>query len=338
MLPRWIITAAFLLSSLWSFGQTATTLYGAGSTFVYPIMAKWAVEYHKIHPEIQISYLPQGSAAGIAQAITGLLDFGATDAPLTDSQIATANVKLIHFPVILGADVPAYNLPEVQTQLRFTGPVLADVFLGKIKNWNDRAIAAVNPGIRFPNRPIVVVHRQDGSGTTYIWTDYLSKVSPEWKNKVGKGTSVKWPVGIEANGNEGVSEAIRNTQGAFGYIELSYAEKKKIAFGSVQNSDGAFISASVSSIEEAANSLKQIPSDFRVSIANAAGTNAYPIASFSWVLVPTRPKHASDKKVLMDFLSWAISDGQRFAEDLFYSPLPQELTARINAVMVAQLR
>lgn len=338
MLSRRIMAAAFLLSSLYSFGQATTTLHGVGSTFVYPIMAKWADEYHKIHPDVQISYLPQGSSAGIAQALIGFVDFGATDAPVTDSQLASAPVKVIHFPVILGADVPAYNMPEVQTQLRFTGQVMADIFLGKIKNWNDPAIAAANPGIRFPNKPIVVVHRQDGSGTTYIWTDYLSKVSSEWKSRVGKGTSVKWPVGMEANGNEGVSEVIRNTPGAFGYIELAYAEKKKIAFGSVQNADGVFISANVSSIEEAASSLKQAPADFRVSIANAPGKNAYPIASFSWVLVPIRPKHASDKKILMDFLTWAISDGQRFAEDLFYSPLPQELTARINTVMMAQAR
>jgi len=299
-------------------------------------MAKWAEEYHKTHPEIQISYLPNGSGAGIAMTLSGMLDFGGTDAPVSDAQLAKAAVKVIHFPVILGADVPAYNLPEVQTQIRFTGPVLADIFLGKIKNWDDPAIASSNPGVRFPNKSIVVVHRQDGSGTTYIWADYLSKVSSEWKSKVGKGTSLKWPVGREANGNEGVSEAIRNTQGALGYIELSYAEKKKIAFGSVQNADGVFISASVSGIEEAASSLKEIPADFRISISNPEGKNAYPISSFSWVLVPNRPKDAATKKILMDFLTWAISDGQRFAQDLYYSPLPLDLTTKINSVMIAK--
>jgi phosphate transport system substrate-binding protein len=301
-------------------------------------MAKWAEEYHKTHPEIQISYLPNGSGAGIALTLSGMLDFGGTDAPVSDAQLAKAAVKVIHFPVILGADVPAYNLPEVQTQLRFSGPVLADIFLGKIKNWDDPAIAANNPGVRLPNKSIMAVHRQDGSGTTYIWVDYLSKVSPEWKSRVGRGTSVKWPVGAEANGNEGVSEAIRNTPGALGYIELSYAEKKKIAFGSVLNADGAFISASVSGIEEAASSLKEIPADFRVSISNAVGKNAYPIASFSWVLVPNRPHDAATRKILMDFLAWAISDGQRFAQDLYYSPLPRDLTTKINSVIIAEAR
>ena len=336
MLRCWAISVSFLFGLLCSFSQGQTTIHGAGSTFVYPIMEKWAVEYHKTHPEIQISYLPNGSGAGIALTLSGMIDFGGTDAPVSDAQLAKAAVKVIHFPVILGADVPAYNLPEVQTQLRFTGPVLADIFLGKIKNWDDPAIAASNPGVRFPDKSIVVVHRQDGSGTTYIWADYLSKVSPEWKSRVGKGTSVKWPVGREANGNEGVSEAILNTQGALGYVELSYAEKKKIAFGSVQNADGVFISASVSGIEEAASSLKEIPADFRVSISNHEGKNAYPIASFSWVLVPNNPRDATTKRILMDFLTWAISDGQRFAEDLYYSPLPRDLTSRINAVMIAQ--
>jgi len=335
MLPRWTISAIVLLGS---FAQAQTTIHGGGSTFVYPIMSKWAAEYHKVHPEIQISYLPNGSGAGIALTLTGMFDFGGTDAPVSDAQLAKAAVKVIHIPVILGADVPAYNLAEVQTQLRFTGPVLADIFLGKIKNWDDPAISASNPGVRLPNKSIVVVHRLDGSGTTYIWTDYLSKVSGEWKTKVGKGTSVKWPVGIEANGNEGVSEAIRKTPGALGYIELSYAEKKQIAFGSVQNADGAFISASVSGIEEAASSLKEIPADFRVSISNAVGKNAYPIASFSWVLVPSRPKDPQTKKILMDFLAWAISDGQRFAQDLYYSPLPRDLATRINSVIVAEAK
>lgn len=338
MIHRWTVSASLLLGLLCSSSQGQTTIHGAGSTFVYPIMAKWAAEYHKTHPEIQISYLPNGSGAGIALTLSGMLDFGGTDAPVSDAQLAKAAVQVIHFPVILGADVPAYNLPEVQTQLRFTGSVLADIFLGKITNWNDPAIAASNPGVRFPTKTIVVVHRRDGSGTTYIWADYLSKVSPEWKSRVGKGTSVKWPVGTEATGNEGVSESIRNTQGALGYIELSYAEKKQIAFGSVQNADGVFVSASVSGIEEAASSLKGIPSDFRVSISNPEGKNAYPIASFSWVLVPNRPKDAATGKILMDFLKWAISDGQRFAEDLYYSPLPQALRKRINAVMIAQAR
>jgi len=325
-----------LVGSIYAHAQT--TIHGAGSTFVYPIMSRWSEEYHKTHPDVLISYIPNGSGAGIALTLSGMLDFGGTDAPVSDAQLAKAVVKVVHFPVILGADVPAYNLPSVRTQLRFTGSILADIFLGKVKNWNDPAISAANPGVRLPDQPIVVVHRQDGSGTTYIWADYLCKVSSEWKTKVGKGTSIKWPVGIEGNGNEGVSEAIRSTQGALGYIELSYAENKKIAFGSVQNADGIFISASVGAIEEAANSLRELPGDFRVSITNALGKNAYPIASFSWVLVPNHPRDAATRRLLMDFLLWAISDGQRFAEDLSYSPLPQGLTTRIHSVVIAQAR
>lgn len=336
MLRSRILLVVVLLGSISVSGQT--TIFGAGSTFVSPIMSRWAQEYHRVHPDIQISYLPNGSGAGIGLTLTGMVDFGGTDAPVSDAQLAQATVKVSHFPVILGADVPAYNVPEVQTQLRFTGQVLADIFLGKIKNWNDQAIAAINPGVRLPDRTIMVVHRFDGSGTTYIWADYLCKVSSEWKGKVGKGTSLNWPVGIAANGNEGVSQTIQKTVGAIGYIELSYAEKKKIAFGSVQNADGAFVSASISGIEEAADSLKEIPADFRVSISNAPGRNAYPVASFSWILVPNHPKDPARKKIVMDFLAWIMTDGQRFAEELYYSPLPQDLTAKINSVAIVRVK
>lgn len=336
MLRKWILPIILLLGSTCTVAQTI--IHGAGSTFVYPIMAKWSAEYHKTHPDVQISYLPNGSGAGIALTLSGMLDFGGTDAPVSDEQLAKAAVKVVHFPVILGADVPAYNLSDVRTQLRFTGSVLADIFLGKITSWDDPAIASTNPGVHLPRKPVVVVHRSDGSGTTYIWADYLSKVSRDWKTKVGKGTVVKWPAGIESNGNEGVAEAIRNTDGALGYVELSYAVKKKIAFGSVQNSDGVFISADIGGIGEAANSLQELPNDFRVSITNAPGKNAYPIASFSWVLVPIRPKDTARGKLLMDFLAWAISDGQRFAEDLSYLPLPPALTTRINSVLIVQAR
>jgi phosphate transport system substrate-binding protein len=316
MLRSWVLSVVLLFGSTSLVGQT--NIFGAGSTFVSPIMSKWAEQYHKIHPDIQISYLANGSGAGIGLTLTGMIDFGGTDAPATDAQLAQAAVKVSHFPVILGADVPAYNLPEVQTQLRFTGQV--------------------NPGVRLPDRQIMVVHRQDGSGTTYIWADYLSKVSPEWKRAVGKGTSLKWPVGNGFYGNEGVSEEIRKSPGTLGYIELSYAEKKKIAFGSVQNADGAFISASISGIEEAASSLKEIPADFRVSISNAPGRSAYPIASFSWILIPNHPKDPNRRKIVMDFLTWAITDGQRFAEDLYYAPLPSDLTSKINSVMIAKAK
>lgn len=334
ILRRLILSITVLLGPPLALAQT--TIHGAGSTFVYPIMSKWAEEYHKSHPDIQISYLPNGSGAGIALTLSGMIDFGGTDAPVSDAQLAKAAVRVVHFPVILGADVPAYNLPEVRTQLRFTGQTLANIFLGKVRNWDDPAIATNNPGVRLPAIPITVIHRQDGSGTTYIWADYLSKVSAEWKTRVGTGTSVKWPIGREANGNEGVAEAIRYTPGALGYLELSYAEKKKIAFGSVQNAEGAFISANVSGIEEAADSLNEIPSDFRISISNAAGKNAYPVASFSWILVPNHPKNVATKSILMDFLAWVISDGQRFAQDLYYSPLPTDLTTRINTTLLSR--
>lgn len=332
------LSIVVLVASVPALGQSETTVFGAGSTFVSPIMSKWAEQYHMVHPDVRISYQANGSGAGIGLTLTGMVDFGGTDAPVSDAQMAQAAFKVSHFPVILGADVPAYNVPGVQTQLRFTGQVLADIFLGKIRNWNDPAIAAINPGVRLPDRTVIVVHRLDGSGTTYIWADYLSKVSTEWKGKVGKGTSLKWPVGIAANGNEGVSVTIQKTVGAIGYIELSYAEKKRIAFGSVQNADGTFISASISGIEEAAASLKKIPADFRVSISNAPGRNAYPIASFSWVLVPNHPRDPARRKIVMDFLAWIMTDGQRFAEDLYYSPLPQDLTAKIVAVATADAK
>jgi phosphate transport system substrate-binding protein len=324
------VVALFFVSFL---ASAQTTLNGAGSTFVYPIMSKWAAEYHKQHPETQVSYLPLGSGAGIAQTMAGMLDFGGTDAPVSDAELAKAKVPVIHVPVVLGADVPAYNVPEVQTQLRFTGQVLADIFLGKIKNWNDPAISSVNQGVALPNQEITVVHRLDGSGTTYIWADYLSKVSDEWKNRVGKGTSVKWPVGMGANGNEGVSERIRGVKGAIGYVELSYAQNKRIPFGSVQNPNGLFFSASVGGIKEAAASAVGTRSDLRVSISNAPGTNAYPIASFSWILVPVRARNPEIKKALKEFLAWIVTDGQKYAADLYYSPLPPEIAAKAQKVL-----
>lgn len=331
-MPRRMLCVVMLL--FFSFVASAqTTLNGAGSTFVYPIMSKWAEEYHKQHPETQVSYLPTGSGAGIAQTMAGMLDFGGTDAPVSDAELAKAKVSIVHIPVVLGADVPAYNVPEVQAQLRFTGPVLAGIFLGKIKNWNDPAIASLNEGITLPNQEITVVHRVDGSGTTYIWADFLSKVSDEWKNRVGKGTSVKWPVGVGANGNEGVSEKIREVKGAIGYVELSYAQNKKIPFGSVQNPHGLFISASVGGMKEAAASAVGTQSDLRISISNAPGTNAYPIASFSWVLMPVQPRNPRSQKALKDFLAWIVTDGQKYAADLYYSPLPQEIAAKTQKVL-----
>jgi len=304
-----------------------TTLNGAGSAFVYPVMSKWAAEYHKLHPEIRMSYYPNGSWPGMVMTMAGMIDFGATDAPVTGAQLAKATVPVVQVPVILDADVPAYNLPDLKTQIRFTGRILADIFLGKIKNWNDPAISSLNPGRTLPDQEITVVHRLDDSGTTYIWTDYLSKVSSEWKSRVGQGTSVEWPVGVGADGNEGVSEKIRKVKGAIGYVELSYAQKMKIPFGSVKSADGRFVTASLGGIKEAAASAAGTHSDLRVSVSNSPGTNAYPVASFAWILMPVRARNPTTKKALKEFVAWILTDGQKYAIDLYCSPLPTEVAA-----------
>ena len=312
-------------------GSTASAqvvLSGAGSTFVAPIMAKWVAEYQKKHSDVQINYLPIGSGAGIAQTIRGMLDFGATDAPLTDDQMSKSSTKITHIPVVIGADVPAYNLQSTRSELRFTPEVLARIFLGEITRWNDAAIRSANPGVLLPDKPIVVVHRSDGSGTTYVWTEYLSKVSPEWKQRVGKGTNVKWPTGIEGKGNEGVAAAVRQTDGAMGYLELAYAIRDKIAYGTVQNAAGEFIKATVETTSAAAANEKELPPDLRVSISNAPGANSYPIASFSWVLVPANLHGTPKGKALADFLLWVVGDGQKFAPDLFYAPLPEGVASQ----------
>lgn len=310
-----------------------TTLNGAGSAFVYPIMSKWVAEYHKLRPEIRMSYYPNGSWPGMVLTMAGMIDFGATDAPVSDAQLAKAKLPIIQVPVVLIADVPAYNLPGLQTQIRFTGQVLADIFLGNIKNWNDPAISSLNAGVALPNQEITVVHRLDGSGTTYIWTDYLSKVSSEWKSRVGQGTSVKWPVGLAANGDEGVSEKIREVKGAIGYVELSYAQKKKIPFGKVKNANGRFVAANLGGIKEAAPSAVGAQSDLRVSVSNASRTNTYPIASFTWILVPVRARNSETKKALKEFLAWILTDGEEYAAHLYDSPLPTEVAAEAPRVL-----
>jgi phosphate transport system substrate-binding protein len=293
-----------------------TTLNGAGATFPNPMYSKWFSEYHKAHPDIQINYQPIGSGGGIRQVLAGTVDFGATDGPMTDEQLSQAKIKILHVPTVLGANVPAYNITGVTAQLNFTPEVLASIFLGQITAWNDPAIAAANPGVSLPNQPIIVIHRSDGSGTTYIWTDYLSKVSPGWQGQVGKGTSVKWPVGLGGKGNEGVAGLIRQMQGAVGYIELIYAVENKITYGSVKNAAGIFVKASLESVTAAAASLKSMPADFRVSITNAPGKDAYPIASFTWLLIPEQSKDPAKGKILADFLNWMVSDGQKMAAGL----------------------
>jgi len=300
-----------------------TKLNGAGATFPNPIYSKWFSEYHKLHPDIEINYQSIGSGGGIRQVIAGTVDFGASDGPMTDDQLKEAKMKILHFPTVLGADVPAYNIPGVSAELKFTPDALAGIFLGKITKWNDKALTGPNPGVSLPDREIIVVHRSDGSGTTYIWTDYLSKISPEWQSQVGKGTSVKWPVGLGGKGNEGVAGSIRQLQGSIGYVELIYAVQNNISYGSVKNAAGNFVKASLDSVTAAAASAPKMPADFRVSITNAPGKDAYPISSFTWLLIPAQAKDASHSKILADFLNWMVTDGQRMTAALSYAPLPE---------------
>jgi phosphate transport system substrate-binding protein len=311
-----------------------TTLNGAGATFPYPMYSKWFSEYHKVHSDVQINYQSIGSGGGIRQVIEGTVDFGASDMPMTDEQLKDAETKLktkvLSIPTVLGADVPAYNIPGVTGELKFTPEVLAGIFLGKISSWNDPAIAKANPDIKLPNQEIVVVHRSDGSGTTFIWTDYLSKTSPEWKSAVGSGTSVKWPKGLGGKGNEGVAGSIRQLPGSIGYVELIYAVQNKIPYGSVRNSAGAFVKASLEGVTAAAASAPKMPADFRVSITNAPGKDAYPISSFTWLLIPTQSKDPAHGKMLADFLNWMVSDGQSMTNALSYAPLPENVAAKVK--------
>ena len=327
MLRRISIFLFLLAIPMW--GET-TTLNGAGATFPYPMYSKWFSEYNKLHSDIQFNYQSIGSGGGIRQLLAGTVDFGATDGPMTDEQLSQAKTKILHIPTVLGADVPAYNIPGVSEELKFTPELLANIFLGKITSWNDAAIAKANPGVNLPNQPVIVIHRSDGSGTTYIWTDYLSKVSTDWKNQVGKGTSVKWPVGLGGKGNEGVAGMVRQMQGSIGYVELIYAVQNHIAYGSVKNAAGQFVKASLDSVTAAAASVKNMPADFRVSITNAPGKDAYPISSFTWLLIPSTSKDAAKGKIIGDFLNWMVADGQKMTADLSYAPLPESVVAKVK--------
>jgi len=304
----------------------AVQINGAGATFPAPIYTKWFAEYNKLHPDVQINYQPVGSGAGIRQVNERTVFFGATDGPMTDEQLQNAKSKILHFPTVLGAVVPIYNIPGFSQELKFTGPVLADIFLGKITKWNDAAIAKANPGVNLPATDIVVAHRADGSGTTYIWCDYLAKVSPEWKKTVGVATSVKWPTGLAAQRNDGVAATVSTQPGAIGYVELIYALQNKISFGSVENRSHKFVKATVESVTAAANAAAaKMPADFRVSITNADGDDVYPISSFTWILLHQNPPDKAMGKVMVDFMKWALTDGQKFAPDLGYSPLPKNV-------------
>ena len=325
------IAALLSLVLLVGFGvwaEGALSINGAGATFPNPIYSKWFDEYHKLKSDVQINYQPVGSGAGIRQVTEGTVDFGATDGPMNDEQLKAYQDKhgfgILHFPTVLGAVVPTYNIPGVNAALNFTPEALAGIYLGKITKWNDPAIAGANSGVKLPSEDIVIVHRSDGSGTSYVWTDYLSKVSDEWKNKVGKGTSVNWPVGLGGKGNEGVSGLVKQTPNSIGYVELIYAAANNIAFGTVKNASGKFVKADLESVSTAAaGAAKEMPADFRVSITNAPGDKAYPIASFTWLLIPQKFSDAGKSNAMKGFLKWALKDGQNYAETLSYAKLPK---------------
>ncbi|HEU4890243.1 MAG TPA: phosphate ABC transporter substrate-binding protein PstS [Vicinamibacterales bacterium] len=303
-----------------------TQINGAGATFPYPIYSKWFSEYNKLHPNVEINYQSLGSGAGIRQLSSRTVFFGASDQPMKDDQLQAAPGKILHFPTVLGAVVPIYNLPEVSQQLKFTGPLIADIVLGKVKKWNDPAIAKLNPGVKLPPTDLTLVHRSDGSGTTFIFADYLGKVSDEFKKTVGVDASLKWPVGVGGKGNEGVSGLVQQTPGSVGYVELVYALQNKITVGAVQNSAGTFVVPSVASVTAAAaGAAANMPPDFRVSITNAPGADAYPIASFTWMLLYEDPQDKAQAAMMKEFLRWALSDGQKMAPELGYASLPPQV-------------
>jgi len=300
---------------------------GAGATFPYPIYAKWFDEYQKINPQAHINYQSIGSGGGIRQLLAGTVDFGATDSPMSDEQMSKAPSKVLHFPTVLGAVVATYNVPGIKHDMNFSAEALAGIFMGNITKWNHPELVKANPKASLPASDIVVVHRSDGSGTTFVWTDYLSKVSPVWKSSVGAGTSVRWPVGLGAKGNEGVAGLVKQTPNSIGYVELVYALQNKMPYGSVRNAAGHFAKPELKSVTAAAAGVT-VPDDFRVSITNAAGKDSYPISSFTWLLVPQKIQDAGKRKILTGFLQWMLKDGQKLAESLGYAPLPNAVVAK----------
>jgi len=328
---------AVLLLSLAAAGvvmaDTPILINAAGATFPYPIYSKWFDVYHQKNGGIQINYASVGSGAGIAQLTNGTVDFGASDGPMNDDQIKDFKEKrgvgVLHFPTVLGAAVPTYNIPNVSTDLNFTQKALAGIYLGTTTKWNDPEIAGANKGVNLPATDIVVVHRSDGSGTTYIWTDFLSKASPEWASKVGKKTSVNWPVGLGGKGNEGVSGLVKQTPGAIGYVELIYVIQNNMTYGKVQNADGKFVKADLAGVSAAAaGAAKAMPDDFRVSITNAPGPTAYPISSFTWLLIPDKISDGTKRDAIKGFLKWMLTDGQEYNEGLAYARLPKPVIAK----------
>ena len=313
--------------------QAATLVNGAGATFPYPLYSKWFDEFHKRQPEVQINYQSIGSGGGIRQVLEGTVDFGATDGPMSDEQLAQAKTPILHLPTALGAVVPTFNLPGIE-KLHFSPEALAGIFLGKITQWNDAAIAKENPDVKLPNASIVPIHRSDGSGTTYVFTDYLSKVSPEWQKAAGKGTAVSWPVGLGGKGNEGVAGLVKLTPNAIGYVELIYAVQTKLPYGDVRNRSGKWVQANLDSVTAAAAAAaRNMPADFRVSITDPEGAEAYPIASFTWLLVPTRIADAKKGTAIRDFLDWMLADGQALTTPLNYAPLPKSVVELERATL-----
>ena len=316
----------------------AETINAAGATFPAPIYQKWFEEYHKAHPDVQINYQSVGSGAGIQQLTQGTVDFGASDMPMTNEQQGKiTKYKVLHFPTVLGGIVPAFNVQGV-SDIKFSGETLAGIYLGNIKKWNDAALKKDNPGVNLPNEDITVVHRSDGSGTSFVFSDYLSKVSPEWKSKVGASTSVNWPVGLGGKGNEGVSGLVKQTPFSIGYVELVYVAQNKMAYGSIKNAAGNFVKADFNTVTEAAaGASKDMPADFRVSITNSPGKNAYPISSFTWLLIPAKFDNAAKGKAVKDFLNWMLNGGQNEAAGLSYAPLPKPVVAKeIKQISVIQ--
>jgi phosphate transport system substrate-binding protein len=338
-LSIWLVVTVQVLL-LTGLGQTTTQgqtlLTGGGSTFPYPIYAKWFAAYHNLHPDIDFEYEPVGSSAGIREVTAGIFDFGASDAPLNDGALKEYRVKrgteIFHFPTVLGAVVPTYNVPGLTAELKFTPETLAGIFLGKIRNWGDARLRETNSQANLPSHDIIVAFRSDGSGTTYIWTDYLSKVSEAWGNDVGFGTSVMWPVGVGGQGNGGVAAIVKQTPFSIGYVELAYAIRNNAAYGSVQNQAGKFVKATLeSTIAAASEVIHNMPDDFRVSITNAPGEDAYPICSFTWLLVPAKFDDKNKLAVMKDFLRWMSQDGQKLTRELLYAPLPGEVVAKEQA-------
>jgi phosphate transport system substrate-binding protein len=310
----------------------AGTINGAGATFPNPIYQQWFSEFKMAHADVSINYQSLGSGAGIRQLTEGTVDFGASDLPMTDEQmkamVDAKKPKPLHFPTVLGAVVLTYNIPGVTADLKLTPEAIAGIYLGDVKKWNDPKIASANAGVNLPAKDIEVVHRSDGSGTSFIFTDYLSKISPNWKSKVGANASVSWPLGLGGKGNEGVSGLVKQTPNSIGYVELIYAVQQKMPYADVKNASGKFVKPSFTSVTAAAAAAKDMPEDFRVSITNGMGAEVYPISSFTWLLIPSEIKDAAKKKAITDFLTWMLTTGQKDCEALSYAQLPKAVVAK----------